>query len=196
MANVTIAGGVYDIRPIAPTRRNQGLLTDVYNDAKAFLETVQAGTTERRIATVVNRYPDLLRMMQIDGSFNPEFLQKHIDADKRNYEEVRAENPDMPDYDAAAGIERAGQEARKALERYIQQNPDIARDLYFGSLLWPSTMTGLNKGLEIICKTASRGGLPENVVAALDAGVDSPEFDDTQASEVAAYVEQFLASCG
>lgn len=197
MSVVTINGQKVNIEHLPITRRNEDALREMYERTQEFLSEHGVNEWQSRVAKAVAKTPDLLDYIRPDGGYNETELLR-IAARIREYDahEHREDDNYIP-MTTEASLKKAAEKLVQDYQAYLSSVPDIARILYFSPDDWPVTRAGLNKGIEIIIGTVDTAKLPEDLRSMWNTVTPSSDvWLDTEASEVAAYVNGFRTAYG
>jgi len=197
MALVTIGGKRISVTYMPVTRRNEHALREFYARSQKFLE--DAGVTEwqERVAKAVAKAPDLLNYIRPDGGYNESELTRQAERiiayDNHINKDAEGHLPMSMD----VALKQAAIKLVDEYQEYLASVPDIARILYFNPDEWPVNAKALDVGIEILMGTIDVSKLPDDLRNKWPDVVPSSDiWFDTEASEVAEYVNHFRSAFG
>ena len=179
------------------TLRNADALTEWAKRCKAHVQDTNKGAQESFFVELMNKYPDLLDVLTVTGDVNPQAIERYI---TKQRESVEYHNANLAEGEEAIGFdaEQVNKDAlayvQKTIQDMMKDSPAIARILQFTMPQYSDDLESLKLGIECVIATYDDSKFTTEQNEAIK-DKDSDHWLDASASEVATYVNNFLAKC-
>lgn len=166
------------------TLRNAESLKEWAEKCVAYAKQANEKEIGETFVQITKDYPELLRIIDVSGSFNAQALQQRLEDRRKQHARACEETGENVEFNEEEYRERILKEMQTELQAMIRDTPMIAKLLHFTTPKFPVDIQALQLGIECIKNVANPSDLQD---------VTEEEWLDVAATEVAAWIDNF---CG
>jgi hypothetical protein len=181
---ITFSTGQKNIRHKPVTLRNaaqlQAWADKISNHIKRHTEQDMAKT----FVELTKEYPELLKLIDVTGSWNTKSIQGRLDARRKQHEVACQETGEQVPFSEEEYRSLIIEEMQKELQAFIRDTPMVAKMLHYTTAAFPSDLQSLQLGIDCIKSVAEDQDI---------SNITEEDWLDVPAEEVAAWVTNFCS---
>lgn len=200
-------GHAVHLQPI--TLRNEAATQELYTRVKLVMGSSNAETVMAVVREAIRQNPEVTEYLNEHGNISAVAIEQAAEVLRASHlgiyehEKKLHEEKPLPEgeerepfkafepLDETELYTQATKNVNDQFKLFLKQNQEVARTLYFNMTGYPCTLEALKLGIEVIKATVNRTQTKSDVVALIDSDITSDFWQDVDASEVAAYVDNF-----
>lgn len=179
------------------TLRNAETLTEWAKRMRDHVVSTNDGAQKAFFVELMNRHPDLLDVMTIDGGINPKAVESYIERERLS---IERHNQNLAEGEEAITVTdeqlqtQAIDHVQTTVQNMMKDSPAIARIIQFTMPEFGTDLSSLRLGIECIIATYNDAVHSEEINTAIK-DASGEHWMDVTGAEVATYVNTFLRSC-